>query len=385
MGFNPVDKAQRLAGLVSRAAPIKAMTSGKPVVTYLGAAAAINIGDVALFDAIRGLLPGLHLVPNAPTSTLSHPLFHRVVEPTANLMLRGGRPARAVMLGGGTLLNDVYFQGMLRRYAQQGLPLCLFGTGVESIEMHGDRLDQVADVLKDGALISVRDPHAQRALANHGVDAPVIGDPAVALCKPVIRESLAERPRVGVNVGSNRHGLLAPQEQITDAVADTVQKLVDKGWEPRFFAMHEYDRQELVGLAERFGYGPESVWYKPQDWQSLLDEMAEMQLIVSQRMHGVILGTGCGCPSISIAYRPKCLHYMESIGMEAQCFRADTVDHASLWAGVEDVLNQYPQMSRAAAEGTSKLRESLADFAQRVTDLLTGSTPAPPATEGATP
>lgn len=365
-----IDKSRRLAGLVTRAAPLRAMLGGRRVVTYVGAASAINIGDVALFDAIRGLLPGLHLVPNAPTSTLSHPLFHRVVEPSMNLMLRGGRRASAVMLGGGTLLNDVYFQGMLKRYRRRGLPLCLFGTGVESIEMHGDRLGQIADILRQAALIGVRDPHAQRALANHGVAAPVIGDPAVALCKPVVRETLPDRPRVGINVGSNRHGLLAAQEQITDAIGGTVERLVARGWQPRFFAMHEYDRQELVGLAGRFGYGPEAVWYRPQDWSGLLDEIAGFHLIISQRMHGVILGTACGCPSVSIAYRPKCMHYMESIGMEAQCFRADDVDVDSLTAGVESVLGEYPRMSRAAVDGTDRLRHALEGFASRVSALL---------------
>jgi len=284
------------------------LRSGRPCAAYIGWPGHGNLGDDAMLQAARGLLPGLELVP--------------VLEPLREMRmavmgLSGRRLFRFALLGGGTLINP-NFAPIARLLWRQGLPLHALGTGAGSCGFTMEPcvdLSEWARLLAEPARLGVRGPLTLDRLRDLGLrDVQVVGDLALALAAPR-PATQASPPRVAVNVA------LPPREQygqgafaILRALEEPLARLAREGWEIVPVALEDGDCRHLDALLAGVP-GPHREVQRPRDAATFFALVQPCAFAVSVRLHGAILSACAGVPPLLLGYRDKCLDFMESVDL----------------------------------------------------------------------
>lgn len=91
---------RRLFRVLKAAKPLSTLST-YPAVIYVGAAASKNMGDALLFEAVSNLLRPICVIPNTPTSVIQGELLRGIIHYAGQVILRGGKTAAGVVLGGG--------------------------------------------------------------------------------------------------------------------------------------------------------------------------------------------------------------------------------------------------------------------------------------------
>ena len=134
--------------------------------------------------------------------------------------------------------------------------------------------------------------------------------------------------------------------------------------------MHDYDREEILAIANEAGIGRESLWADYHSTPSFMRMLDSLDLVVGERLHAAILATGRGIPTISVGYRPKCAHYMESIDASAFCTSTESVTVDWLLERTDTITADYEGIARHLADATNRLRSAQRDFAKRLIDCV---------------
>src|SRR5882672_1259443 len=112
---------------------VRAKPSPLPI-GYIGWVGHKNLGDEALYDAIRTLATPLPLVD---FSAARESILQRA-------RLSGSQYFRGVLLGGGTIIGPAYVSPV-RRTLNLGLPMATFGTGVGSTGFGDSQYPDLSD------------------------------------------------------------------------------------------------------------------------------------------------------------------------------------------------------------------------------------------------
>ncbi len=262
---------------------------------YLGQG---NLGDEAIFSGLaRGLAArghAVHALSGSPAETrAAHgvPAWHRL----RDLPWALGR-ADAVVSGGGGLLQDatsyrslLYYLGVIRAARATGTRVVVFGQSIGPLTPRGRRA--VAGALA-GLPVAVRDAPSQALLAAAGIDAPRFADAALALPLRSVRRvgGVLLVPRA--DVAGARAGLEAvARDAIAAGRPVGVVSLQD--------GADEEDADAIVGSVP----GVERRYADSAG--TALARCAEADLVVSARLHGLILAARAGVAHVGVAYDPK--------------------------------------------------------------------------------
>uniref|UniRef100_UPI003F9CA9DF polysaccharide pyruvyl transferase family protein n=1 Tax=Mycobacterium sp. TaxID=1785 RepID=UPI003F9CA9DF len=170
-----------------------------PLVAYLGWHGRSNLGDDAIYDAVRSQLPGATFVdmPCLPNEMI------RAFETGLNRSLRHSTQ----VLGGGTLVGRRFWRRLVKRGVARTRDNGTYaiGVGVEDPVFTGrnsgsgkDELKRWAPILSEFRALSVRGPRSAELLSGIGLDVEVSGDPALLLPRPDVAP---EDDLIGVNLG----------------------------------------------------------------------------------------------------------------------------------------------------------------------------------------
>ncbi|MBV9224413.1 MAG: polysaccharide pyruvyl transferase family protein [Acidobacteriaceae bacterium] len=285
----------------------------KRAIGYVGWVGHDNLGDEVVSKVIRqalGYFPMLNLFPELGERLLSQ------------FGLGGPAMFRAVLLGGGTLINPSYLP-VVRFLKAQGLPIHTVGTGVGNPgfgDSHNDddSLQEWAGILRESPFVSVRGPLSAELLQQAGVvHTEVIGDPALALT-PDIAPAFRSRRRLVINLSqeSSRHQG-AGYGHFFKIVKGLVNEFVTNGGEIVGVALGAGDRQALEQFRCQSGLASMSIEDHRRSGESFLSTVSASQAIVSVRLHAAVLASCVGVPSLLLAYRLKCRDFMSSMGVES--------------------------------------------------------------------
>ncbi len=347
------------------------------VAGYIGWLGHGNFGDEVIYTAFQRLFPQLQILRYRGQSQdlpLELALYQRLVK---------SRPLYDLMfLGGGTLINRQLFLDWLHQAQAQGYRTVVFGTGVcdpsfwtqQRPDMDFPQLTAAwTRALNQVAYLSVRGPQSARILAAQGVAAPeVIGDPALSVCLPRSPRPICHR-RLAINLGS--HGFIwGNQTRINQAIAQLAQTFLQRGWQVEFLVMHPSDRALGETLREQFGLESLSFWTATQPPRKTIQRLHTYDLLVGQRLHAVVLACGCGIPAISLAYQPKCLDFMESMGQLPLAVRTDVLTSEQLLELSQELLQHYRDYAHQLLQRSRLYRERQQQAAQELRTWLEGST-----------
>lgn len=333
---------------------------------YIGWLGHGNFGDELLYESYKRLFPGLQLVDCIRPHSL---------EISANKLLFR-QNVKAAFLGGGTLINNPYYLRYCERALDSGLDLIIFGTGVSapnSITEFGktpvpeEIQRRWVDVLDASKFVGVRGYHSQSLLTEQGFESSVVvGDTALALCG----ESHKTSETIGINVGMLGHSELG-LEQYCAVIEEVIADLLGKGRRVELVPLHRVDYGISTKLAGKFPGRPISIWKDYLDLEKTVSRIAGFRLMISQRLHGAVVATGCGVPAVSLAYRAKCDDYMNSIGMDEYLVKPDELSGTAIMERVNRIDANYAAIRSALLQRTAEYRNRQRDFSNALNGSLT--------------
>lgn len=326
-----------------------------------------NLGDEALYDAFVSLFPDSRLISTYDPLPLELSLH--------SLLIRGTSLFNGVMLGGGTLIFHKGYIKYLRKAQDKGVPTAVFGTGVIDAEFWSERLgdlgyeprkDEWRQVLVNADYIGVRGPDSAALLDELGIhDHEVIGDPALSICPAIDEKPRGRSRRIAFNTG-NIGPAWGTQSQIEKGLGESARRLADNGWGVDFFGMHAVDASRARALVNENELAKSNIWSECHNTGVFLEQLARYDIVVSQKLHGVVLSAGLGIPCVSIAYEPKCVDFMKSVGLEGFIIRADKLEPVLLEDKVRQIDNEYEQIRERIRERVNHWRMKQREAASRV-------------------
>lgn len=331
-----------------------------PTLGYLGWTSFGNMGDEAINQAIAGRLPDdTRLVP-VPLGPLA------LVGARGRL---GELRQSPLVLGGGTVVG----RRIWRFHLLQGLaltarsPARMIGAGVEdpAFARQGHlserrELRRWRRLLDRFARVTVRGPRSAELLAEVGVAAEVVGDPALLL-EPPWPEN--ERPEptdhIGIALGAADDLWGHDQAAVVDTTAAVLAQLGSR-WRFRFLVVNRGDRPDAERCAAVSGLPP-SRWEiveaaEPDGYQRAV---AGCRLVVAERLHAGILAARLGIPPVMLEYQPKCRDFLRSVGQEHLGRRTDRLDVTDLVTLLDDVAGSAGVIAQELESRVNDLRALL--------------------------
>jgi hypothetical protein len=332
-------------------------------VGYIGALGAGNLGDDAMFDAAKGLLPTCELIP------LMAPWQERRL---AQAGLSGPRFFDSVVLGGGTLINP-YWVEKTRAAVELGLRVWTLGTGVGSSGFEQPSRVDIQEwqaLLQQLVRIGVRGPRSRTALAKIGIRrVEVVGDLALSLAQDRARAP-SDPPSFAVNVALPE-GLERSSEayQRLRELEGVLGRFVAQGWQPVPVAMHPSDVTPLRQLLRRISrdHLPVPVMRTAHQFFQMV---GACRFTVGVRLHAAILSCCVGVPPLMLGYREKCLDFMESMQLAQWHVALDN-------APAEEIATKVPLLSRAAAALRPAVLERAQIWKRRIEEYVEDSARCP--------
>lgn len=332
---------------------------------YIGWLGHRNIGDEVLFHAFREeLFSDCLLVPYEDYSLLS-----AVASP--------GRHT-AVVLGGGTLINEGGYLAPLKAAHEQGRPFFVFGTGASDPEYWGRYpkarwfdIEGWKRMLGHARYVGVRGPRSREWLRSQGVErVEVLGDPALSIPLPpegVRPEGSA--PLVGINLGTH-DPVLGTAGADFDAMVALVRHMLAHGWRAKFLAMHPIDQRVGERLKREIPHEAlELPAFRP-DCEAMVRTIASCDCVIGQRLHATVLACALAVPNISLSYQPKCLDFLESIDREDLAVKTEYITAGRLIDRLEWLNSVSADLSRQLRLRCDVLRELQRRRAREMVEAL---------------
>jgi polysaccharide pyruvyl transferase WcaK-like protein len=331
----------------------------RPSIAYLGWHKRGNLGDDAIYDAVRSQLPAAKFL-DMPITT------HQTIRAAATGLNRSLRRSKHLVIGGGTLIGKKY----VRRKVNRGLALtrsvggCAIGVGVEDPVFTGrrtkwdkDDLKRWLPILSQFHTVSARGPRSRELLSDIGLDVKVSGDPALLLPRPDV---VPEDGLIGLNLGFGLDLWGDDPKMLVNEVASAVRELSSRGY--RFVGVLMTDDDKRWTEAALKDVVADIV--RPTDADAAASELARCSVAVVSRLHAGILASLSDTPLISLEYQPKCRDFALSIDSERSLIRTDQVRSGAIVERVSSAVADSANIRANTRVAVTHLRRCLqADYA----------------------
>ncbi len=312
----------------------------KPQVLIAGYYGFGNLGDEALLSVIlrelRRMRPALRIavLSGDPKKTARDHLVDGIQR--LDLPLVGSKMEKGALLlfGGGSLLQDKtsnrslsYYLHLLHMAKKKGMRIAVFANGIGPLT-RSENERRVREALRLSDHLSLRDGAALRfcekdQALSHAV---LTFDPVILTDED---EKRANREDVFVIIP--KKGTLARHEILVKSV-----KRLGKRTGLSSLVMPFFDRQdgeEARCLAEETG----AKLVIPKDYEEARAVLSRARLVISSRLHGLVLATAAGVPMVAFSDDSKLHAYMETVMGEGKC---PSTEEALLAATMDALQNE---------------------------------------------
>ncbi|WP_163749330.1 polysaccharide pyruvyl transferase family protein [Mycolicibacterium helvum] len=338
--------------------------AAEPLVGYLGWHGRGNLGDDAIYDAVRAQVPAARFldVPRFP------------IEVIASVATGLDRTLRrsALVVGGGTLVG----RRPWRKWVSRAMALnrnsgsYAIGVGVEDPGFVGhksgsdkDELKRWLPILSEFSTVSVRGPRSAELLSDIGLSVEVSGDPALLLPRPDV---VAEDGLIGVNIGFGDDLWGHDPAMVVEEMSRAVSQLSAQGYRFVGILMNRDDRR----WTERALRNVPAEIVHPADASAAASELARCSVVIASRLHAGILAALSETPTIVLEYQPKCRDFALSIDDERSLIRTDEVNSATVVDRVGSALADSVAIRTKTRAIVARLQQRLkAEYATLAREL----------------
>ncbi|MGV0041566.1 polysaccharide pyruvyl transferase family protein [Mycobacterium colombiense] len=342
--------------------------TGDATVAYLGWHGLGNLGDDAIYDAVRGQLRGATFLD---LPRLPHQLIYATV--TAAMGLNRSLRRSSQVVGGGTLVGRSQWRLLVNR----GLALTkdnasyAIGVGVEDPAFGGrnsgsgrGELTRWAPILSKFRTVSVRGPRSAELLSDIGLDVEVSGDPALLLPRPAVTP---EDGVIGVNLGFGDDLWGHDPTQLADEVAGAVKQLSSHGYRFVGILMNPEDRRWTEMALRDI---PKAEMVLPANPDAAARELARCSVAIVTRLHASVLASLSDTPVVSLEYQPKCRDFALAIDDERSLVRTDEVNSGAVVDRVFDAIGNASSTRSRKHAAVARLKRRLeGEYAELASEL----------------
>jgi polysaccharide pyruvyl transferase CsaB len=315
---------------------------------------------------------------------------------------RSLRSADLVIIGGGGLFQDIYnwypipfFTLMTLLAKLLGKPIMFYALGIGPLRTwFGRKLCRLAAGMAD--LISVRDEESKKLLLDLGIDQDIYitADPVFALSPAPAERAKEILAREGVpsdgrlKVGIAIHELLPWDKVKKQELAHALDELAERRDASLVFIpfgqyTDSWFGSELVPPVDlRFSLKMARMLthestvltgrYTPREVMAIV---GQMDLMISMRLHGLIMATAMGVPAIGLTYRQETkLKNLRPMGQELHILEVNDLEQEQLVLLLELILTERDFVSPHLRERASVLRQIARRNAKLVSTLGNNTT-----------
>jgi polysaccharide pyruvyl transferase WcaK-like protein len=286
------------------------------------------------------------------------------------------------VIGGGTILG-VDSMGLHRIVKNIRAPLIIFGGGFrrERRDIGDQNRTRMRRLFKRAKLTGVRGYISQQFFIHNEIDVPeVIGDPGMLFKPERVRRSFDGKHKVGVflrNMGKTGEPQYIENVRVHQMIAKICDWLCEEFKSRLYFfsfAENRFD-SDLEGIRSALSFminknSAEIIPYS-SDFIQKCSMVGEMDYVVSQRLHPVVLAWSREIPCVGIDYQfGKTADFMGSIGMDEFTIRTDefTIDIYKI--KVKRLMAEKKLILEQSQRSISHWQKKLADFTDRSLDLI---------------
>ncbi|WP_168155221.1 polysaccharide pyruvyl transferase family protein [Mangrovimonas xylaniphaga] len=332
---------------------IKYHFTKKKRVVYVGCTEQGNLGDDAIFDAIRLMLKeDMCLYPISYAQPASGGFFRQIFFKNPDY----------IILGGGTIIKKGKEESYLRLLMQwhnlfPDSKMAVLGPGVVNPKFSNDigfpiDIDAWKETLEKCTFISVRGPLSKAELDCWGMNKNihVFYDPALWYVKKEFKTK-KEQKKIAVNFANIKNRIHGGDSTLIEKFAfSIVRKLVLSGWEVYLYPTTKSDNHymlETIGLKAINGI---HVYSNFMNIYESTDFLESMDLLLGQRLHSVIFSACVATPFIALEYEPKTNDFLQSIGMADYSYRVDNLELRIIYEHLIDIYGNIHEEQRKLSE-----------------------------------
>jgi polysaccharide pyruvyl transferase CsaB len=326
---------------------------------------------------------------------------HRFLKSDFTGLFRTFKRTDIVIIGGGGIFQDIYnyypipfftLMACMAKIFRKHLMLYSVGIGPVHTAI-GKKLCKLTARIAD--IISVRDSESKELLRAIGVNKEihVSADP-VFLLQPMCSEKIEKlmpkqnMDKRGPVIGICVQNLLFWSEKNKHLLADVLDELVLKnnariaflpfgayhdGW------LHEQTPEpvdvcaskEIAGMMSK----ESAINTDDMNPRALMSIIAEQDLIISMRFHGLVMGIAMGVPVIALTYKDesKISNLMRRIDREDHLFYVDNIDTEKILFRVEHIFSRNDECRRELETKAGILRKDAEKSIELLSDRFLGS------------
>lgn len=343
---------------------------------YMGWLGYNNIGDEALYLTIKSAIDKYLKKPHKYAAKYKHTEEDRY---------------DFFICGGGTLLSAWrrIYDRIIKMMHKRNTPVIIFGTGVQPLDFNWPGQSDLTKANKEllrynvdkARLVSVRTPASKNTLASIGCSPErinVVGDP-VLLARADRKKSLIagrfkdKRPVIGVcpSMCFNVNVLFGRNEgKVRKGFREFIEYLLEKRYNVVVFPVLPEEitvQWEIIkGIRSERLIRLNTIMSLSQ----VLRLMRDCDMIVGQKLHTSVLATCTATPFVSVAYRPKCIEYAESIGCLDCVVRTDEKLPGRMTEVFEHVWRNRKSISKRITRMRDIYRKRILEFAKETAKLI---------------
>lgn len=335
---------------------------------YMGWLGFKNLGDEALFEAVTELMN-----PIATVQVLKFYRKGKFIEKLAERFCYD-----AVMLGGGTLINSAGYLDKLLYFQKKGFKTFVFGAGVldpvfySRFDEYPNVMYRWVDCLNSCDFVGVRGPLSKEILSKYGYhDAVICGDPVFYFAEDHIPKKRRGKT-IGINVGTTWHGRYlygGSDEKVIKFTKKLATVLIELGYDIMLFPVFQ-DDIEVTKEVLQVSPGNISMVVNHHDLHAYMKSLDEVDIFIGEKLHSVIIALCKYIPSIMLAYRPKCLDLMESIGSGKFAVKTNKLDIDNIIYLVKEIEENYLSYQEHVVAEIANYKNKLIVSSGQIKDIL---------------
>ena len=338
----------------------------KKTIGYVGWVGHNNLGDEAMICAFKKLFSPYKIFPYSTIT--SYPRLEDRLKP---------KMLGAVALGGGTLINSPgsfsalksaceNFPNSIKFTLGSGVKNPIFWSGVNGWD---NNIAHWIKLFEQCEYVSVRGPLSKKILSDGGFErAEIIGDLALSLSSDNIIQK-EKKKSLAINFGSGSGRIWGDEETFFGQMVKLINRLIQENWNITLFPVWERDMEIINIVSKRFSR-PIKVFTGYKSISKSLKFLSGCDVLIGMKLHAVILAHCAYTPAIMLEYRPKCLDYMLSVGMEKFVIKTNNVDTSVILSMLEKLYHNIPMYQDALKKWIDHYKDLQIKAAQGLQSLF---------------
>lgn len=354
--------------VLEREARKKACKNGRDGVIICGAYGHGNAGDDAILKSIIGSVTEID--KNLPITVLAKDTasikkryridsVHTLNMPKILLKMR---KAKLYINGGGTLIQNATSQRSLWYYLftlyaakKLGCRVDMYGCGIGPV--NGEKNIRLVERVLNKSVdtITLRERDSVNELKSFGVNKPLIqlcSDPALALASASSEDTEIYLKKHGLDPNGKYICFMLRTWYGFDVKAEEFAKCAEyaykkHGLTPVFLSLNVLHDTEAATQVTAHMSCPYVILDDEIEPEMLITLLSYMNIVVSMRLHGLILSSLSGVPLVGVSYDPKIESFLKYLEL-GSCIGLNDATAEALKKAVDSAVEEIPERERMA-------------------------------------